>query len=358
MSAGTVRAVVLALCLSATAACRAARPSDLPVDSDWIVAVKSARMPDGEPAVTHFAHHSWIDLKRGDERSWRRIEVLGSGSGVRRRDIGPASARADVRWGDRDVRLLACIDGPDARRIAEAVEARAEELSRRYRDDYRAWPGPNSNTLLADIGREVPGFGFRMHHNAVGKDYPGWIEAGWTSSRTGVHVDTLPVGLALGLQEGIELHLLQLTFGVSLWPPRIQLPFLPEIPWSDDVEVARHEPPPARSFVLLLEDAYMSSGTEDIDPTVPGTWRIEAVDAEEWHWLEHTWLAPDAAHPGGAFAVRVRSRLDAEEREEQRIVPLVAGRAEIFRGALEGRTVSITLEALENGGFRANVEAP
>jgi len=42
-------------------------------------------------------------------------------------------------------------------------------------------------------------------------------------------LDTAWLGLALGLQEGVELHLAGLQLGIGIWPPRIEFPFLPEI---------------------------------------------------------------------------------------------------------------------------------
>ena len=41
-----------------------------------------------------------------------------------------------------------------------------------YPHEYRAWPGPNSNTFTAFIAREVPELGLSLPANAVGKDFP------------------------------------------------------------------------------------------------------------------------------------------------------------------------------------------
>jgi hypothetical protein len=79
------------------------------------------------------------------------------------------------------------------------------------------------------MAREVPGLAFVFDHNAAGKDYTPWLYLGPTASRTGFRVDTLPVGFALGLREGVEVHLLQLTVGVALFPPALEIPFIPHI---------------------------------------------------------------------------------------------------------------------------------
>jgi hypothetical protein len=119
-------------------------------------------------------------------------------------------------------------------RIAAQVQVLPPESRTRYAlGGYQAWPGPNSNTFLRELNVAIPDLAFVFDHNAVGKDY-GWWNAGLTPSGTGLQLDTMPVGLALGLEEGLELHVLQLTFALRFWPPRLALPILPAIPWDKD----------------------------------------------------------------------------------------------------------------------------
>lgn len=351
-----VRSALPACVLIGLASCRVARQSELPPEPSWIVAVKSARMPDGEPDITHFAHHSWIDVKCGDEKSWERIEVLSASSGVRRFKIGSAAARADRRWRDRDVRVLGTVAGDEARTVAERIRTLSDELSDRYKADYRAWPGPNSNSLLADIARATPGLAFTLHHNAVGKDYRGWFGAGLTSSKTGIHIDTLPLGFALGLHEGIEVHLLQLTFGISFWPPRIELPFLPEIPWSRGVDAPIVEVPRATHFVLLTDSGQISSivGSEGLPDK--GTWLIEYSAADAWIWLGYEWHAPDAVHPEGSLAVHERSNTSRGMDERARRVAWDPNGTALYDSDLAGRTVKIVVSRLATGRLTAAVE--
>lgn len=349
MSSWSVR-VGAALLLLAAASCRVARPSDLPLEPSWIVAVKSARMPDGEPDITHFAHHSWIDVKAGDEQEWERIEVLSASSGVRRFKIGSAVARADRRWRDRDVRVLGTLAGNGARAAVERIRTLSGELSDEYKADYLAWPGPNSNTLLADIARDTPGLAFAMHHNAVGKDYPGWIGAGLTTSKSGFHVDTLPLGFALGWREGIELHVLQLTFGVSIWPPRIQLPFLPEIPWSKGVDAPYVEVPTADQFVVLMDGSWMNLSVGREGVPAKGSWLIDYSAADAWSWFEYEWIAPDG------FRIHERSSSSKGMSDVTRRVDCDPNGTVLYDSDLEGRRVKIVLRRLDSGRFMPEVE--
>ncbi len=62
---------------------------------------------------------------------------------------------------------------------------------------------------------------------SVGKDWRGLVGAGLTSERTGVQLETPLLGLKVGLKEGIEVHVIGLSFGIDLWPPAIILPLGP-----------------------------------------------------------------------------------------------------------------------------------
>ena len=212
-------------------ACRVSHPSELPVGESWLVIVKSARLADNGAWWKRFAHHAFLDVRRGSETKWQRIES-GAYLGVLRSDLDASEARLDTRFGGGNVRVLGWLEGDAAERAAAAIEARAGELAVTHADDYTAWPGPNSNTLLADLIAHAPGLAAVLDGNCIGKDYPGWFDIGLTASKTGVRVDTVPIGFAVGLREGVELHLAQLTFGVSLDPPGLSLPFLPQIPWG------------------------------------------------------------------------------------------------------------------------------
>lgn len=212
-------------------ACRVVHPSELPVGESWLVVVKSARLADNGAWWKQLAHHAFLDVRRGSETKWQRLES-GAFLGVLRTDLDADEARLDTRFGGGNVRVLGWLEGDAAQRAAAALDARAAELAKTHADDYTAWPGPNSNTLLADLIAHAPGLTAVLDGNCLGKDYPGWFDAGLTASKTGVRIDTVPIGVAVALREGIELHLAQLTFGVSLDPPGLSLPFLPQIPWG------------------------------------------------------------------------------------------------------------------------------
>jgi hypothetical protein len=93
---------------------------------------------------------------------------------------------------------------------------------------YRAYPGPNSNTFAESLLRDVDGVSAMLDHNAIGKEWG--FHFGRTAGGSGVEVQTPPLGLALGIREGIELSLLGFSGGVSVFPPALKIPVLPPLP--------------------------------------------------------------------------------------------------------------------------------
>lgn len=221
-----MRHAILTCLLPFLVACRGTRPSSFAAETGPLVLVKEARIPDSEPWYARFATHAWIDVRSTEGGAWTRIEILTPDSGVLIETIAPEDALHDSRWLDRPVRVRGVLRGEPAERAAAALLEHAES----YPDDhYRPIPGPNSNTFVAALIDDTSGLSTTMHHNAVGKDHLTPLAFARTPSKTGGRLDTPFLGAALGLQEGVELHLAGLTLGVGLWPPRIELPFLPEI---------------------------------------------------------------------------------------------------------------------------------
>jgi hypothetical protein len=250
--------LAFALTLLTLPACRATRPSELPPNPDWLVAIKSCRLPPNAWWKS-WAHHAWVDIKRGDSTTWERLES-GGPFGIVDMNLTAEEAHLDHRFDERTIRLLGWVEGDAARAAIAHLDAARGELARRYDDDYTIWPGPNSNTFVHELCASAPELGFVFDPNSVGKDYSPWLGAGSTASKTGLRLDTPIVGAAIGLREGVELHLLQLTFGISLDPPGISLPFLPQIPWGwFGAAPARLVPPEIPgATVLVLDDAALT----------------------------------------------------------------------------------------------------
>jgi hypothetical protein len=113
--------------------------------------------------------------------------------------------------------------GEAARRIIDVLQ---RPLDYPYVDDYRIWPGPNSNTYSTWV-LERAGVPLDLDPRMAGKDWRGLFGTGvgLASARTGVRADVLGLGVALGLREGVEVHLFGATLGLDLWPPALKTPF-------------------------------------------------------------------------------------------------------------------------------------
>ena len=176
------------------------------------------------------AVHTWIVLKPSGAASYTRYEVIGWGvdrgmPAIRVNRTGP-----DNYWfGSRPDRLVDLRgEGVDA--LIQKVEAAVKAYP--YQDTYRTWPGPNSNTFTAYVGRAVPELRLDLPSTAIGKDYlPGGALAGSSPSGTGVQLSLFGLaGLLAGWEEGIEINVLGLTFGIDFKHPALKLPAVGRVP--------------------------------------------------------------------------------------------------------------------------------
>lgn len=169
----------------------------------------------------YFAVHPWIIYKRAGETGYTRYDVVGWGGGnvVRKNYAIP-----DGLWFGARPKVLADHRGEAAAALIDQIEAAVKTYP--FPREYRSYPGPNSNTFLAHIGREVPGLDLDMPANAIGKDYrPITNPVGMSSSGQGVQANLLGVlGFSVGLEEGIEFNLLGLNFGIDFNRPALRLP--------------------------------------------------------------------------------------------------------------------------------------
>ncbi len=172
-----------------------------------------------------FGVHSWVAVKPANAPAYTVYEVIGwklrwddTAVSVRERD-------PDARWFGNSPELLAQARGAQAQALIPKIEAAVRSYP--YADEYRAWPGPNSNTFTAWIARNVPELRVDLPATAVGKDY---LTGGlFASAPSGSGVQLSLVGL-LGVTassvEGLEINVLGMTFGIDPWPPAIKLPIV------------------------------------------------------------------------------------------------------------------------------------
>jgi hypothetical protein len=173
-----------------------------------------------------FAVHTWIAIKPAGAAAYTRYEVVGWGTqrgvpAIRVDRMGP-----DNYWFGSYPDVLVDRRGPAAETMIPKILAAIDAYP--YKDLYRTWPGPNSNTFIAHIGRQVPELGLELPNNAIGKDFlpegalfaPAPSGSGYQLSLFGI------AGVLVALDEGIEINLLGLSFGLDFDDVAIKLPAL------------------------------------------------------------------------------------------------------------------------------------
>ena len=171
-----------------------------------------------------FAVHMWIATKPEASSHYTIYQVLGWRSRWGGTVIDSFRGVPDRYWFGNKPDLIVDVQGAQAARIIPQIEKAIASYP--YANYYRIWPGPNSNTFIAHVGREVPELGIAMPANAIGKDYlPGdrWIAL--MPSGTGYHLSLFGLlGVGIAVKEGLEFNLLGLTFGIDVLRPALKLP--------------------------------------------------------------------------------------------------------------------------------------
>lgn len=170
-----------------------------------------------------FGVHTWFATKRAGADGYHVHHVIGwrvfRGAGA----VVSQPGVPDAHWFGARPELLVELRGEAAERAIDRIEAAIAAYP--YPDTYRAWPGPNSNTFTAFVARRVPELRLDLPPNALGKDWPADGVVARTPSGTGWQLSVAGVlGAAIGTEEGLELNLLGLSFGIDPAAPALRVP--------------------------------------------------------------------------------------------------------------------------------------
>ncbi|MEO5700155.1 MAG: DUF3750 domain-containing protein [Casimicrobiaceae bacterium] len=178
-----------------------------------------------------FSVHTWLVAKPEGADAYTRYEVIGWYARSGGSAVSISSARApDAEWYGAAPILIRDLRGPAAQAVIAKLPAAAAAYP--YATTYRAWPGPNSNTFIARLAREIPELRLALPSNAIGKDYtpltdivtPAPSHTGWQVGVAGV------LGLLLAREEGLEINVLGLVTGVDFGAPALKLPGIGRLP--------------------------------------------------------------------------------------------------------------------------------
>jgi hypothetical protein len=172
-----------------------------------------------------FGIHPWIAVKRTGADHYTTYQVIGwrayrGGDAL----VGTPMRVPDTHWFGAAPRLLVEHRGPGVDALIDKIEAAVGAYP--WGTTYRLWPGPNSNTFVAYVARQVPELALDLPPTAIGKDYLGPTTfvakapsgTGWQVSLFGL------AGVTVAREEGLEINLLGLGFGVDVNDRRLRLP--------------------------------------------------------------------------------------------------------------------------------------
>ncbi len=218
------------------------------VDGDWRTATHRSAGLAPDPAIHKeavvqvfagrafgwrgaFAVHTWLAAKPEGAERFTRYEVIGWYVRAGRSAISISADRApDAQWYGATPQLLRDVRGDEA----AAIIARLPQAVASYpfANAYSAWPGPNSNTFTAHLGRELPQLRLTLPSIAIGKDYlPGGQIFTRTPSGTGFQVSLAGLlGVTAAIDEGLELNVLGLVTGIDVRQPALKLPGIGRVP--------------------------------------------------------------------------------------------------------------------------------
>jgi len=211
------------------------RPSGLApdpaVERGAVVQVYSARTFGWRGA---FAVHTWLAAKEPGADLYTRYEVIGWYARMGQSAVSVTKTRTpDTEWFSAAPQVIRDLRGADAKAVIDKLPAAVASYP--HPDLYRAWPGPNSNTFVAHVGRAIPELRVTLPATAIGKDYlPAGTIFAHTPSGTGYQASLAGLlGVIAGGDEGFELNVLGLVAGIDFVHPALKLPGIGRIPGED-----------------------------------------------------------------------------------------------------------------------------
>lgn len=153
---------------------------------DWRTASREsagiAPSPTEEPdAVVHvygakawswrgwFAIHTWIATKPTAADSYTVYEVIGWRLRHNQPVLRIARDLPDRLWFGEQPELLVEHRGLAAEQLIDAIDQAARSYP--WQQEYKVFPGPNSNTFTAWVARQVPELGLELPFRAIGQGF-------------------------------------------------------------------------------------------------------------------------------------------------------------------------------------------
>lgn len=186
-----------------------------------IVQVYAARTWGAKSAL---AVHTWISTRKSGEDHYTSYEVIGWRLKYHDSALVIRENKPDRDWWGNAPQLLLDYRKEDVDSVIDKIRAAVVQYP--HKTNYHVWPGPNSNTFTAYVGRQVPELGMDLPSTAIGKDYREIDSViGLSPSGTGLQTSLYGLlSLTVGYEEGLELNILGLNIELDLFDLAIELP--------------------------------------------------------------------------------------------------------------------------------------
>ncbi|MCB0420597.1 MAG: DUF3750 domain-containing protein [Bdellovibrionales bacterium] len=179
----------------------------------------------------YFGVHPWIAWKKASDDQYTVAQVISWNLRRNGSAVDVSKDLPDRKWYDSSPHIIFEARGEKAKKIIDQLPSLIESYP--YKSVYKVWPGPNSNTFIGYLIRNIDELDIELPANAIGKDYSDDFLLS-TASGTGLTFSTYGLfGLTLGLGEGLEVNLLGLHFGIDFWTPALKLPLVGRVGFPD-----------------------------------------------------------------------------------------------------------------------------
>jgi hypothetical protein len=116
-----------------------------------------------------FAIHCWVAAKRSGEAVYTVYDVVGWRNYHGQPVVAAKQDIPDRYWYGSKPILLKEHRGSGVDKLIDDIEQAVEDYP--WKDDYHAFPGPNSNTFVAWIAKRVPELELELPFSAIGSGY-------------------------------------------------------------------------------------------------------------------------------------------------------------------------------------------
>ncbi|MBO0661604.1 DUF3750 domain-containing protein [Jiella sp. MQZ9-1] len=187
-------------------------------DREAAVYILSARTGGLKGAVSE---HAWIVVKDAGASHYERWDKVGWGLPIRHN-----AYPADGRWYSNPPRIVFAAKGNRAETLISNIRAAIDSYPFASRTGYHIFPGPNSNSFVAHVMRQVPAIDVVLPPASIGRDYPtdGRLAFVDPDGRD-IHLTLFGyAGFSAGWKSGLEINLLGLVAGLDLRRIGIKVP--------------------------------------------------------------------------------------------------------------------------------------